>query len=267
MKEIKYCQELRSRFPNFPAFLLALYMIAIQMCVGLTFMIGFALSASGKRYMIIALQGIFLVVIPIAGWMADTKLGRTKAISLSLQLSWLGAVAQVVSHYIQYSVSHGVLFNMALYGLSGVALVLLCIGVGLFLANVYAYGMDQLQEGSNKQIRSFIHWVAGGEVVGLIIISYKVMNSDDSKPDTQFIIEIIALTAASIALSGHFLIQSKFHPSGVVQSSPYKAIFDVLKFSIRNKFMRNRSAFTYWESTSPSRIEKQNMVVHFLRRL
>ena len=269
----QYCKELRSRFPNLPAFQLALYTIPAVMCTGLIFIISALIVSSsysadaGKLSMnksawlgaFIILHGIFLIMVPVAGWVADTKIGRKRAIAFSLKFSWLGAVIQVISHCIEYATSSTVLCYMARYGLSVIALMLLLSGQGLFLANVYAYGMDQLLEGSNKQIRAFIHWVAGGIIVGRMGISYwliSITNFDILfQPEAQFAMEMLTLTLASMALSGHFLTQNKFYPSGTVQTNPYKTIFDVLRFSIRNKVMQGRSAFTYWENASPSRID------------
>ena len=51
------------------------------------------------------------------------------------------------------------------------------------------------------------------------------------------------------SLLNHWLIKEP------ITQNPFKLVYNVLKFAIKNKYPRQRSAFTYCEDIIPSRID------------
>ena len=63
----------------------------------------------------------------------------------------------------------GLPVNIAKYGISSGAILLLVMGTAGFFTNIPAYGLDQLVEKSNTHSRAFIHWTVWGLFVGFLI--------------------------------------------------------------------------------------------------
>ena len=109
-----------------------------------------------KAWVIIIVVGITLV---IAGWLADTRIGRYKVVSASIWIMWIAAVIAMISsitgfvyssqfenyHDINKTVLHVILCIMG-------------IGLGGFLVNIIQLGLDQLHDASTNEIKSFIVW-------------------------------------------------------------------------------------------------------------
>ena len=60
--------------------------------------------------------------------------------------------------------------------------------------------------------------------------------------------------ALSVVMCSLFLCDSVFIKEPVTQN-PYKLIYRVLKYAIKHKYARQRSAFTYCEDDIPSRLD------------
>jgi dipeptide/tripeptide permease len=62
------------------------------------------LKTTGLGYSITAvLTNLSYVMIPLVGWLSDTKIGRGNAIYISLWFGWIGTLLQAVSCCLQYS--------------------------------------------------------------------------------------------------------------------------------------------------------------------
>ena len=178
----RYVHEIKTRILPLRIVLILIYSIAINASVCLGFNIAFAMTTlpnepscftpypsiqTESTYQITAIQNLaFFCAFPLMGWLADCKLGRGKVIQLSLLLSWLGALLQVISYCIQYSLC-GIAVNAAKYGISGIAMLLIVVGSAGFYSNMLAYGVDQLPFAATTQIRVFIHWLVWSIFIGL----------------------------------------------------------------------------------------------------
>jgi MFS family permease len=98
----------------------------------------------------------FGLVPPLAGWLADTRIGRYKMIRCSIWIMWIATVlatmnslmADTIDMYVQH------IHIKALQ----VLLVIMATGLGAYQANIIQFGLDQLQDASTTEIRSFIAW-------------------------------------------------------------------------------------------------------------
>ena len=75
---------------------------------------------------------------------------------MSLWFCWLGTVLQVISYCIQYGTC-GLPVNIAKYGISVIALMLLMVGTAGLFTNIPPYGLDQLYDKPHTHSRAFIH--------------------------------------------------------------------------------------------------------------
>ena len=267
---ISYCKEVKARRLNIPSCLLVIYAIGVGLSIEISDNIIFGLLTNpeepscwapfpeirGLSYLVPTLQYIFLsFVYPFLGWLADTQIGRERAIKSSLWSCWLGTLLQVISYCIQYGTC-GLSVNIAKYGISGVALLLLMFGAAGFYSNILAYGMDQLVNGSSAQFRAFIHWVVWGLFVGFLVNDYIafVDKTVYNATLTQITgIETFAFITVIVCISIKF--QKNFVYVGILKKNPYKMVCQVLKYAWQHNSPENRSAFTYWENKIPSRID------------
>ena len=155
-----FISELKNRSMNLTSWLLVIDSVVVGACSAVGFNIILSLSTSAEvscyypipsinsNHMFITstLQFIvFCILYPLTGWFADIKIGRKKAIHLSLWSCWLGVLLQIISYCFQFGLC-GLLVNLAKYGISSVALFLIIIGSAGLFTNIPPYGLDQLYD-------------------------------------------------------------------------------------------------------------------------
>ena len=259
--------EIKARALNMPSILLLLYVIPMS-TVLTTVLINivhditsppahscvdsYPESGPATYSVAIIIENIMYLFIPLAGWIADTKIGRGKAIYISLWFGWIGTLLQSLSSCFQYS-SCGTLASVGKYGWSSLALICLLISMGFFQANALAYGIDQLMVAPSAKIRAFIYWYVWAMFVGgnpPVFISYL--------PILKYHIGTITISTMTFALFTlslclHFHFHCRFEDMTI--TNPYRTVYNVLKYAFQNKYPKNRSAFTYWENEVPKRID------------
>ena len=139
-----YIKELKRRDMKLPAWLLVLFAIVAGLCLPNIFnIISSLLTNPEKSSCFEALPDIvdatiqdilygfestiLAVLYPLIGRLTDTIIGRERAINLSLWSCWCGILLQCISYSMQYGTC-GLPVNIAKYGISSVALLLLTIG-------------------------------------------------------------------------------------------------------------------------------------------
>ena len=124
-------------------------------------------------------------------------------------------------------------------------------GFGGHQANVIQYGLDQLQDASTDEITAFISWYVWTAFSACILIHY--INICIFKE--YFILSKLAICIClTIALIMTFYTKHTLIREPVTQN-PFKLVYNVLTYAIKNKRPRCRSAFTYCEDELPSRID------------
>lgn len=260
-------QEVRNRNINSPSILLIFYSIPTTMTVSIGQGIILSLftdcdSIHVKKQPFLAhlLQNALIFSLhPLIGWLADTKLGRNKTISLGLWLSWIGTAIQIISLCLHYDTCKPKwLFNIATYVLSLGALVFIIVGIACYQSTVLAYGLDQLPDASTVQVRKFIHWLTWGFFVGLFFNYLNVTHAigifnSNLVLGTSFATFVLL----SVAVILHTFFKHKFHFSATVKRNPYAIVMKVIKHVWKHGKTPagHRSALTYWEGKIPSRID------------
>ena len=266
----RYMKELKKRLLPFPVVMILIYAMAVDASMCLGFNIAFSLSlnqddsncfaplpSSNEQlsYEVPVIQNIvFFLAFPIMGWLADARIGRGKAIKLSIWLSWFGAVLQVASYCIQYSMC-GLPVNIAKYGISGFALLIIVIGNAGFYSNMLAYGLDQMPSCSTTQVRSFIHWLVWAIFFGFFFDYIALYFTTIYDSDLMLYSSIAAFFVVSVAVSISLIFPDKIEASGPLKKNPYHTVYSVMKYAWQHKSAENRSAMTYWETEMPTRID------------
>ncbi len=192
--------------------------------------------------------------MPFAGWLADIRYGRYKIIQWSLWIMWISSLLLIGSLVVLQALD---LQNDTYLKLPIILLIPLGIGYGGFQANIIQFGVDQLLDASSDEVKAFIAWytwtyISSQVTASLTLyyvssIQYKVIS-----------LALLVCTNLSIAMSINLIFRSILIREPSAQN-PFKMVYKVVAYALKNKRPRLRSAFTYWEDSFPSRIDLGKM--------
>ena len=203
---------------------------------------------TGHHYLVGALV-ICFAGCPIAGWLADVYIGRYQFIRHSLRVAWSGIIATNVYYLIDKPFKFP---SAAEISLQIILAVVVGLGLAGLVANLMQFGLDQLIDASSTDICSYISWC-----VWLYFLSYTMALFSQHYLcgiyDLPLSFLFVSLTITVVVLSdiacNHWLVKEP------VTQNPLKLIYQVLRYAVKNKYPRMRSAFTYWEDKPYSRLD------------
>ena len=163
---------------------------------------------------------------------------------------WIASVLVVASSILSQFVKSYYYINKQY--ISAVLLIIICIAFGSYQANIVLFGIDQLQDASTDEITSFISWYMwswfGGTAVNYAIDSY--LSGKYGGLLEEFTIFICLTLVVCLAL-----IFNRVFLKEPITQNPFQLIYKVIKYAVKTKHPRCRSAFTYCEDELPSRID------------
>ena len=188
--------------------------------------------------------------LPFAGWLADILFGRYKVMYCSMWIMWVSSILTTASSVSLQLVDNNINLKINYYT-STVLMVIMAVGFGGYQANVIQFAMDQLYDASTNEIKSFITWYAWIIVGGGIVEHLAVICINENYHIFRLLIICTFLSLALVlnAFYGHLLVKEP------VSNNPFKLVYKVIKYAIKTKHPRCRSAFTYCEESLPSRID------------
>ena len=210
---------------------------------------------------------------PLAGWLADMKLGNYRVFRIGSILLFLDSILGCLCVLISENV--GELNGLARIFSGAVAptIVYTLVSVGGLscLVTALQLGLDQMPDTSAANISSFIAWFVCSLFLGLwfaeailYIPSFCIRNTgtqqglnkllSNDKTLAQLNILVPAICTAVIC-SSLFICAPKWLIIEPKSPQSLKIIYQVLKFAAKHKAPINRSAFTYWEDDIPSRLD------------
>ena len=201
-----------------------------------------------KTYASKAGFGTLGITLLIAGWLADTHIGRYKVVRTSIWIMWMAVVIAMINSISAY-------FSQSHHGINktvlDITLPIMGVGFGGFLVSIVQFGLDQLHDASTNEIKSFIIWYVwtinfAGILMKLIFACITEMHSIFR---LLFVCANLSLAIVLLFTCNHCLIKEP------LQQNPLKLVYKVIRYAIRNKYPRQRSAFTYCEDELPSRID------------
>ena len=191
------------------------------------------------------LAGTVALSAPIA-LVADIYLGRYKVIQYSMRLLWIAVIASNTIIALQYyavknAVTSSILIVFTTVGVAGSA------GI---IVNSLQFGIDQLTDALSSEITSYISWCTWNFMLGCTtgVIFTNCLTRYISL--SYFVLPLsCTLSILSDCCFSHWVVKEP------VTINPLKLIYQVLKYAVKNKYPRLRSAFTYWEDKPYSRID------------
>ena len=124
-----------------------------------------------------------------------------------------------------------------------------------FQANIIQFGIDQLPDASSTEITSFILWLAWTmSVSGVIVYATSSSCLTVHLKYIHFATALVVTANLSICMCLNLLFRHWLVKEPPTQN-PFKLVLRVIKYSIKTKYPRQRSAFTYHEEELPSRID------------
>ena len=187
-------------------------------------------------------------ILPFAGWLADVYLGRYRVIRWSMWIMWIASVLATVSSVVAQMVNS---YQHLHTSISLALLIIASVGLGGYWANVIQFGLDQLQDASTTEITAFISWFMWTHMSGANTLTHVYACV---KKEYHIFGKLYVCTYLSTALILLFLTKNLLAKEPVTQN-PFKLVYRVIKFAVKNKHPRCRSAFTYCEDELPSRLD------------
>ena len=200
--------------------------------------------------------GVPQLLYPLAGWIADARIGRYKVIRISIWCMWLGQCLLSVT-FLPYLMLTGSSARNYLryvqYSLYPVAFITINMGLAGFQANSIQFGIDQMLDSSGDEMSAFVHWYYWSNYFGgaaLSIVLRPVLN-DYSLGALMAAINVLFMGCSLLAwykLKEWLIIE----PQG---ENPFKTMYQVVRFASKHKSPIYRSALTYWDDRRPTRLD------------
>ena len=196
-------------------------------------------------------QILFGLTLPLAGWLADACIGRYKMIYCSAWILWAATILEtlhvVIGEQLHNYYHISTVVESILLGLMG-------IGLGSFLSTLLQFGVDQLQDASTDEISAFIVWYIWTTWCSLLItylsLRYRQWNHQYFHLlGNLFVCINLSLILILLLCCNSWLIKEP------TSQNPFKLIYKVSKYALKNKYLKRRSAFTYCEESSIGRID------------
>ena len=188
------------------------------------------------------------ITLPIARWLADVHLGRYRVIRWSIWIMWIGTMLNTISSVVAQLVDgYGIR-----YIIDRLFQAIAAIGYGGYQANIIQFGIDQLHDASTKEIQVFISWYVWSFFSGGIVIELATSCLQKDYYDITW--QLVATANLAMVLSLSFILDNTLVKEPITQN-PFKLVYSVIKYAIKNKHPRCRSAFTYCEDELPSRLD------------
>ena len=191
-----------------------------------------------------------LVLLPVAGWISDSLLGRYRAITAGIFLSAVMHLAIIIS------------FVMLQFDWTIPAFVVIYISLpaatfcgGTFFISSLPFIIDQMVGASADDIIAAIQWYCWAFAVGVTAQYLPICLSIVTQQQN---ILLLYLSLIFLSLSVVLITDRLCHKWLNVhykKSNPFKIIFKVLNYARKTKYPERRSAFTYIDEEEPSRLD------------
>ena len=207
------------------------------------------------EYSLLIVCGVSLLLMPVAGWLGDTWIGRYRVIIS-------GSLLSIVAHWTIL-----IAFVMLQFNWTPIpALVVLCIampvsfiGTGSIMIAMLPFTIDQMIGASSEAISGAIQWIWWGYSIAnlaqQLLLCLPVVISTPQLTDIQ---AAVSLAMATFSMSLILVTDCLFHHKLEVHfkpSSPLKTAFRVLNYARKTKYPERRSALTYIDEEEPSRLD------------
>ena len=191
-----------------------------------------------------------LVLLPVAGWISDSFLGRYRAITAG---SFLIAVA-----YLFILISFVILqfdWTRPAFVIMFISLPAAGFGGGTFFISSLPFVIDQMIGASADDIIAAIQWYCWAFAVRVAAQHLPICLSIVTQRQNILLLYLsLGFLSLSVILITDCLC-NKWLDVNYKKSNPLKVIFKVLNYAHKTKYPERRSAFTYIDEEEPSRLD------------
>ena len=203
-----------------------------------------------------------IVFAPVAGWLADVKLGNYNLFRIGSILTFSSSVLLCLCVLVLENVD-GLNIVARIFGGGVVPAVIssmASIGILSCFVTALQLGLDQMPDASAENISSFISWFFFSFSLGIwsaeVLIALPHVCIAQINFDERFQIStLLAVLCTAVTCSSLFILAPKWLIIEPKSPQFLITIYQVVKFAYKHKAPLNRSAFTYWEEDIPSRID------------
>ena len=188
------------------------------------------------------------LTLPFAGWLADIRFGRYKMIIWSIRIMWAASILNAINSIVAEFISG---YQEVHKGTSVIIIFILAISFGAYQANVIQFGLDQLQDASTTEITAFIIWYVWTYFCNGALFDFTHICINQKY---YLFGQLIVCLSTTVVISSIYFLGGLLVKEPVTQN-PFTLIYKVIKYALKNKYPRHRSAFTYCEDELPSRID------------
>ena len=200
-----------------------------------------------------------IALAPLAGWLADSKLGNYRVFKIGCIMILLPAILASICVLILENTNNHTLSLVISGAIAPIVYILGTCGITACVITALQLGLDQMPDASSENITSFIAWfvcsIFGGYWISecVYFLPYYCTKRNDWLREQLF--SLLPVFCMTVVCCSIFLFASKWLIIEPESSKALKTIYQVLKFAAKHKAPLSRSAFTYWEEDIPSRLD------------
>lgn len=185
---------------------------------------------------IITIVTIF-IFCPIGGWLADTCIGRYRAIHYSMWMMWIALILGTFSELLA-EWSSSTWYEHLRYPVLCILALVAVIGFCGFQSNIMQLGITQLSNASTIEITSFITWYAVSLYISQVTFQFAtnciIPTTHDDDGQYLYIKTFVVALSLTVALVLDFLFRACLAEEPTTGQS-LSLIFKVIKFSIKHR--------------------------------
>ena len=180
----------------------------------------------------------------VAGYLGDFLISRHRLVLAGLYSSFVLLIFLLLMVSLQLiSTGYPLLIFKILY-------YVLFVTVGAVRVNLLPFNIDQLIGSSSDELTAVIHW----HNLGPLLPCFIGIKTNSLVFRYLFCLGSVIIFVAVVLVS-HGLFNHYLETTPVNAVNPIKLIVRVLCYARKHKYPENRSALTYWEEETPSRLD------------